>query len=166
MRILNGTLSFYECRLSGVAIQRLWGHSNPTCRDQIFCPLSPIEPPCETFTIFKLMIITARKPSLGQGNVFTNVCHVVHRGEGSLYDVTSCLAAWSHVPRRFLSLVPCSFQGVSVQGKGSLSRGRESLSMERGSMFRGSLSMGSLSGRPHPVGEEWAVRIQLERMLV
>ena len=28
-------------------------------------------------------IITARKRSLGQGNVFTPVCHSVHRGRGS-----------------------------------------------------------------------------------
>ena len=34
---------------------------------------------------------------------------------GSLHDVPSCLAAWSHVTSwGSLSLVPCSFQGVSV----------------------------------------------------
>ena len=49
-------------------------------------------------------------------------------GRGSLYDVTSCLAAWSHVPfggfclwshvpsGDSLSLVPCSFRGFSIQG--------------------------------------------------
>ena len=46
------------------------------------------------------------KRSLGQGNVFTRVCHFVHGGVGgSLYDVTSCLA-------------PCSFwrgEGGSVR---------------------------------------------------
>ena len=37
---------------------------------------------------------------------------VVCPQEGSLHDVTSCLAAWSHVPSRgFLPLVPCSFPG-------------------------------------------------------
>ena len=36
--------------------------------------------------------------SLGQGNVFTCVCHSVHRDGVS--DVTSCLAAWSNVPSR------------------------------------------------------------------
>ena len=41
-------------------------------------------------------IITARKRSLGQGTVFTPVCLFM----GGLYDVTSCLTAWSHVPRR------------------------------------------------------------------
>ena len=60
-------------------------------------------------------VITARKRSLGQGNDFTGVC--LSTG-GSLYDVTSCLAAWSHVPSRGpLSLAPCSFQGVSVPGR-------------------------------------------------
>ena len=39
-------------------------------------------------------ILTARKRSLGQGNVFRGVCLSM----GCLYDVTSCLAAWSHVP--------------------------------------------------------------------
>ena len=28
-------------------------------------------------------VITARKQSLGQGNIFTPVCHSVHRGEGA-----------------------------------------------------------------------------------
>ena len=74
---------------------------------------------------------------------------------GSLCDVISCLAAWSHVPSRgSLSLVPCSFQGVSVQGvsvqrvsdqgvslQESLSRGQglcpEGASVQRGSISRG-----------------------------
>ena len=30
-------------------------------------------------------IVTARKRSLGQGNVFTRVCHSVHRGRGSAW---------------------------------------------------------------------------------
>ena len=48
----------------------------------------------------------------------------------SLYDVTSCLASRSHVPSGgSLSLVLCSFRGVSVQG-GSLSGGG-------GALFRG-----------------------------
>ena len=37
-------------------------------------------------------VITARKRSLGQGNVFTGVCLSI--GE---YDVTSCLVVWFHV---------------------------------------------------------------------
>ena len=48
-------------------------------------------------------------------------------GGGSLYDVTSCLAAWSHVPSRD-SLPPL--------GGGSASGGR---SASRGSAFRGGL---------------------------
>ena len=34
-RPTNGALSFYECRLSGGNTQRSWGHSNPTCCNQI-----------------------------------------------------------------------------------------------------------------------------------
>ena len=30
------------------------------------------------------LIFTARKRSLGEGNIFTLVCHSVHRGEGSV----------------------------------------------------------------------------------
>ena len=41
------------------------------------------------------LVIIAHKRSLGQGNIFTGVCL---SSEG--YDVTSCLAAWYHVPYR------------------------------------------------------------------
>ena len=91
-------------------------------------------------------IFTARKWSMGQSNVFTFVCHSVHRRIRSLYGVTSCLADWSHVPSRgSLSLVPCSFWGFLLAGSlfreslsrqvsvlGSLSRG---VSLQRGSLF-------------------------------
>ena len=52
---------------------------------------------CHTsiFTV-KFPVITARKRSLGQGNVFTSICHTVHR-VGTMYDITCCLAVWSHV---------------------------------------------------------------------
>ena len=30
LELINGTLSFYECRLSGGDTQRGWWHSNPT----------------------------------------------------------------------------------------------------------------------------------------
>ena len=65
----NGTLSFYECRLSGEDTQRWWEHSSPSYCNQIHlnflhsqrvdtktllsCPLTPTggqEPPSETFT--------------------------------------------------------------------------------------------------------------------
>ena len=36
------------------------------------------------------LVITARKRSLGQGNLFTGVCLSTEE-----YDVTSCPAAWS-----------------------------------------------------------------------
>ena len=61
-------------------------------------------------------VITVRKRSLGQGNVSTRFCHSVHGkggGRGSLYDVISCLAAWS----MFLP------EGVSVPGPMFLLRG-------------------------------------------
>ena len=57
---------------------------------------------------------------LREGNVFRVVC--LSTG-WSLYDVTSCLAPWSHVPSRWsLSLVPCSFHEVSLSGR-TLCRG-------------------------------------------
>ena len=63
--------------------------------------------------------VTARKRSLGQGNAFTRICQSVRGGgKESLYDVTSCPTAWSHVPPGEGAYVsgPCSFQGVSAQG--------------------------------------------------
>ena len=74
----NGTLLFYECRLSVGDTQRWWGHLNPSCCNQIrlnilhsngwdtkhlpcthSCPRARLhrirqvrEPPCETFTTF------------------------------------------------------------------------------------------------------------------
>ena len=45
---------------------------------------------------FNVSVPYAHSRSLGNGNVFTHVCNSVHRGP--LYDVTSCLVAWSHVP--------------------------------------------------------------------
>ena len=62
-------------------------------------------------------IFTARKRSLGKGNIFTGICLST---AGSLYDFTSCLAAWSMflLTGRSLCLVPYSFcgEGGSVQG--------------------------------------------------
>ena len=40
------------------------------------------------FWFSKCCVFTARKRSLGQGNIFTPVCHSVHRGRGG------CLSAW------------------------------------------------------------------------
>ena len=54
-------------------------------------------------------ISTARKRSLGQGNVFTPVCHSVHSG-GILYDVNSCLAEGGSLSTRG------SLKGISIQG--------------------------------------------------
>ena len=64
-------------------------------------------------------MITARKRSLGQGNVFTRVCHSVHGGEGGLCMMS--LPVW--LPG------PMFLPGVSVsgpmffRGEGSLSQG-------------------------------------------
>ena len=43
---------------------------------------------------------------MGQGNIFASVCHSGHEREGPLYDVTACLAAWSHVPPGGVASVP------------------------------------------------------------
>ena len=40
-------------------------------------------PWCPKCTLSYPLLITARKRSLGQGNLFTPVCHSVHRGRGS-----------------------------------------------------------------------------------
>ena len=96
-------------------------------------------------TLLKIVIIAVRKRSLGQGNVFRSMCQSFWSERRSLYDITSCLTAWSHVSSRApLSLVPCSFQGVSVQRGlclGSLSR---RLFVQEGLCFWGAMSRGSL----------------------
>ena len=79
-----------------------------------------------------MSIITARKRSLGQSNVFRSVCPLTW---GSLYDVTFCLAS-------------ISVQGgISVQG--SLSRG---LSVQ-GGLYQGDLCPRGVSvlGRDPPL---------------
>ena len=59
----------------------------------------------EVRTLIMINIFTARKRSLGQSNVFTCMCHSgVFLGGRGLYDVTSFLAAWSHVPSRGVCL--------------------------------------------------------------
>ena len=79
---------------------------------QYHCNVSPLG--WETKNIFSVsgsyfkdcglfVFIAARKRSLRQGNVFTSVCQSFCSG-GSLYDVTSCLAAWCHAPFARVSL--------------------------------------------------------------
>ena len=65
-------------------------------------------------------IFTTRKRSLGQGNVFTHVYHSGYKEGGGLYDVTSYLAAWSHVPFGWGDLWS---HFPSRRAGGSLSRG-------------------------------------------
>ena len=75
-------------------------------------------------------------------------------GGGSLYDVISCLAAWSNVPSGgFLSLVKCSLLGESLSG--GLCRG--------GLCPRGSLSKGSLPGGVCVQGGSLSERVSLTR---
>ena len=78
----------------------------------------------------------------------------------SLHDVTSCPAAWAHVPSRgSLYLVHVPFGGFLSKGGASLSRG--SLSM--GSLFRIGLCPGGIRlGDSLPKSEKRAVRISLE----
>ena len=75
-------------------------------------------------------------------------------GRGSLYDVTSCLAAWSHVPSGGLCL------WFHVPSGGSLSRG--------GSPWQRLPWTETPLNRDHspPYGKERAVRILLECILV
>ena len=68
--------------------------------------------------LLECFLVTTHKQSLGQGNDFTRVCHSVHGG--SLYDVTSCLAARSHVPSRGGLWGSLSHGGLCA-GRGSLS---------------------------------------------
>ena len=93
----------------------------------------------------------------------------VHRGKGSLYDVTSSLVGGS------LSLVPCSFRGKSVSGPmflpegGGLSGG---VYLADTPLDRDPPSTETLPGQRHPWaetppdGKECAVRILLECILV
>ena len=82
-----------------------------------------------------------------------------------MYDVTFCLAAWSHVS----SGKGGSYAWSHVPSRWGLCQGG-SLSMGSLSRGKGSLSRGSLSGTPpgqRPTyGEEPAVRILLECFLV
>ena len=65
-------------------------------------------------------IITTRKRSLGQGNVFTPACHSVHRGWGSLSREGVCLGGGSSLSSDVLypgGLCPLGLcPGASVQG--------------------------------------------------
>ena len=43
-----------------------------------------------------IVVVTARKRSLGQGNIFRNICHSVHLGGGVLCMMS--LPVWLHGP--------------------------------------------------------------------
>ena len=75
-----------------------------------------------------LNVFTTRKRSLGKGDVFTGVCL---RGKGVyLYDVTSCLAAWSHDPSGGL----CALSHVPSRGS---AYGGDGVCLQRASAYRG-----------------------------
>ena len=86
------------------------------------------------------VVCYGRKRSCGKVTfLHLSVSHSVHRkGVESLHGVTSCLAAWSHVPS---GGGPLSWRGLCLGG--SLSRG---VSVPR-SLSRGVSVWGSLSGR-------------------
>ena len=99
----------------------------------------------------------------GKVMFYTCLSFYPHGGSGSLYDVTSCLAAWPHIPSGVsLSLAPCSFlgvlrPGVSVRGLGGFS--------VQGYLFGVSLTRDPRGQRP-PYDKERPVRILLECILV
>ena len=94
-----------------------------------------------TLIVPMLHFITARKRSLGQGNVFTPVCHSVHRGRVSVWVI--------------------SVQGGLCPG-GSLSRW---VSVQE-DLCLGGLCSGSPCHRDPPYGKEQVVGILLECILV
>ena len=100
---------------------------------------------------------------------------VVCPQEGSLHDVTSCLAAWSHVPSRgFLPLVPCSFPGQTPGQRppppGQRPLHRDPLDRDPPSTQRPPPDRHLLDRRPvhriPPYGKECVVCILLECILV
>ena len=70
--------------------------------------------------------VTAHKRSLGQGNISTPVCQSFC-SQGSLYEFTSCQAAWSHVPSGVSLSAGLCLGGLCPEGlcpgRGSLSAG-------------------------------------------
>ena len=111
------------------------------CKDHVMKRQTSTEIEWITYDVHLIAIFTARKRSLGQGNVFTPVCHSAHGGTevgdgvyvwyhflcGCLVPCSlGGLCLWSPVPSRgslslvrcslggSLSLFPCSFQGVSL----------------------------------------------------
>ena len=98
---------------------------------------------------WRLHIVTARKQSLGQGNVFTPVCHSVHTGGLCLGGVS---VQWGSLSGGWSLSTQVSVQGVSVQG--SLCPG--------GSLSRGLSVKGALCQEDPQYSNERAVRILME----
>ena len=74
-----------------------------------FVQLSVVHIPHEDSTGH--IIFTARKRSLGQGNIFTPVCHSVHRGGGAWSGGVPC-------PRGCLLLGVCLLPGAACSRRG------------------------------------------------
>ena len=100
----------------------------------------------------------------GKVMFYTCLSFCPHGGSGSLYDVTSCLAAWPHIPSGVsLSLAPCSFLGVLLSGV--------SVRWFGGGVLRPGVSVRGLPdkrppGQRPPYDKERPVRILLECILV
>ena len=62
-----------------------------------------------------MMLVTARKRSLGQGNIFTPVCHSVHRGGCMFARGWGCVVAGGHA---WLPGGVCGCQGACVVAGG------------------------------------------------
>ena len=93
--------------------------------------------------LYVFFVITVHKRSLGQGNVFTPVCHSVHRGVSVPACITGRMTGGLCPGGSLSGGVPV--QGVSVQG--SLCPG-------------GSLYVGvSVRETPSPDSNEWAVNL-------
>ena len=93
------------------------------------------------YFVLKGKLITARKQSLGQGNIFAPVCHSVYRGGGippCIADgIPVCLAAGLGGGGGWYLSMPCRFPGPYPG---------------RGGEFRGIFLGGGVS-RPTPKGE-------------
>ena len=126
-------------------------------------------------------VFTARKRSLGQGNIFIGVCQeFFSRGVPGPGGAQLLWGAWSRGPASGLG---CSWGGVSWRPPGWLPLWAVCILLEcilvtpvchsvilgslcpGGYLFGVSLSRRSLSGRP-PYGKERAVRIPLECILL
>ena len=100
---LNSWMTIWQQNSGQITICQIWKRWSKGWMviQQLFCLWITIWPFDWLYPNLMNGNFTARKRSLWQGNVFTPVCQsFCSQGgsRGSLYDVTSCLDAWSHVP--------------------------------------------------------------------